>query len=115
MGYLRYKGYIGSVEFNEKEECLQGHVQGMRDELLDYKGKSVAELEKKFKNGVDKYLAKCLAKEEDPKRPYNGSLNVRLGPELHFRAAMMAEWKGITINAVIKEAVTMLLEKYEKY
>ena len=114
MGYLRYEGYMGSVEYDEKEGCLYGHVQGMRDELLNYKGKSVAELEKKFKNGVDKYLAKCQKKNEEPKRPYNGSLNVRLGPDLHFRAAKMAEWKGITINAVIKEAVTMLLEKYEK-
>lgn len=114
MGYLRYEGYMGSVEYDEKEQCLYGHVQGMRDELLNYKGKSVAELEKKFKNGVDKYLVKCQKKGEDPKRPYNGSLNVRLGPDLHFRAAMMAEWKGITINALIKEAVTLLLEKYEK-
>ena len=115
MGYLKYKGYMGSVEFNEEEGCLQGHVQGMRDELLDYKGKSVAELEKKFKNGVDKYLAKCLAKEEDPKRPYNGSLNVRLGPDLHCLAAHVAEVKGITINALIKKAVAILLEQYEKH
>ena len=48
MGYLRYEGYMGSVEYDEKEECLCGHVQGMRDELLSYKGKSVAELGKKI-------------------------------------------------------------------
>lgn len=114
MGYLRYEGYMGSVEYDEKDGCLHGQVQGMRDELLNYKGKSVAELEKKFKNGVDKYLAKCQKKDEDPKRPYNGSLNVRLGPDLHFRAAKMAERTGITINAFIKEAVAKLLEQYEK-
>lgn len=114
MGYFRYEGYMGSVEYNEKDGCLQGQVQGMRDELLNYKGKSVFELEKQFKNAVDKYLAKCQKKGIDPKRPYNGSLNVRLGPDLHFRAAMMAESMDRTINSFIKEAVTMLLERYEK-
>ena len=53
---------MGSVEFDEKEECLYGHVQGMRDTLLTYKGKSVAELEKKFKSAIDKYLANCQKK-----------------------------------------------------
>lgn len=115
MGYLRYQGYMGSVEFNEKEGCLQGHVQGMRDELLNYKGKSVAELEKKFKNAIDKYLLKCQKKGEAAKRPYNGPLNVRLGPDLHFRAAMMAEKMGRTINSLIKESVETFLEKYERY
>lgn len=113
MGYLRYQGYMGSVEFNEKEGCLQGHVQGMRDELLNYKGKSVAELENKFKNAIDRYLLKCQKKDESPKRPYNGSLNVRLGPDLHGRAALMAEYMGRTINSLIKESVETFLEKYE--
>ena len=113
MGYLRYEGYMGSVEFDEKDECLYGHVQGMRDELLSYKGKSVAELERKFKIAINKYLASCKKKDENPKRPYNGPLNVRLGPDLHFRAAMMAESMCITINAFIKEAVVRLLEQYE--
>lgn len=106
---------MGSVEYDEKEECLYGHVQGMRDELLNYNGKSVAELEKKFKNAVDKYLVKCQKKGETPKRPYNGPLNVRLGPDLHCRAAMMAEKMGRTMNSLIKESVETLLEKYEKY
>ena len=59
MGYLKYQGYMGSVEYDEKEGCLYGHVQGMRDELLSYKGKSVAELEKKFKKGVDRSSLSC--------------------------------------------------------
>ena len=115
MGYLRYKDYMGSVEYDEKEGCLYGHVQGMRDELLNYKGKSLAELEKKFTTAIDKYLAKCQKKGEAAKRPYNGPLNVRLGPDLHFRAAMMAEKMGRTINSLIKESVETFLEKYEKY
>lgn len=115
MGYLSYEGYMGSVEFNENDGCLHGQVQGMRDELLNYKGKSVAELEKKFKNAVDKYLGRCQKEGKKPKRPYNGSLNVRLGPDLHCQAAMLAEKMGRTINSLIKESVEAFLDKYEKY
>lgn len=114
MGYLRYEGYLGSVEFDEKEGCLYGRVQGMRDVSLKYKGKSVAEVEKKFKKAIDKYIEKCHKKEEEPKRPYNGPLNVRLGPDLHFRAAQMAEKMDTTINALIKHAVSNFLKQCEK-
>lgn len=115
MGYFKYQGYMGSIEYDEKERFLCGHVQGMRDELLNYNGKSVAELEKKFKNAIDKYLFTCQKKGEAPKRPYNGSLNVRLGQDLHSRAALTAEEMGRTINALIKDAVASYLERYSKY
>lgn len=113
MGYLRYGDYRGSVEYDEEEECLYGRVQGMRDVSLKYKGKTVAELQKKFMNAVDKYIEKCHKKGEEPKRPYNGPLNVRLGPDLHFRAAQMAEKMEITINSLIKHAVSNFLKQYD--
>ena len=30
MGFLRYKGYDGSVEFSAEDNCLFGKVQGLR-------------------------------------------------------------------------------------
>lgn len=62
MGYLKYEGYLGSVEYDEKNKCLYGHVQGMRDVSLNYKGISVTELEKNFKKAIDKYIEKCNKK-----------------------------------------------------
>lgn len=115
MGYLRYKEYMGSVEYDEEEECLYGHVQGMRDVTLNYKGKTVTELQKKFRNAVDKYIERCLKKDEEPKRPYNGPLNVRLGPDLHGRIAMMAEATGFPINRLIKRAVAEFLDQNKDY
>ena len=29
MGYLKYKGYTGSVEYSEDDKCLFGKVQGI--------------------------------------------------------------------------------------
>ena len=33
MGYLKYKGYTGSVEYSEEDNCLFGKVQGMSGEV----------------------------------------------------------------------------------
>ena len=111
MGYLKYKGYLGSVECDEEKKNLYGRVQGLRDELLRYQGESVKELDKNFQKSIDMYLDRCAKKNVDPKKPYNGSLNVRLGPDLHGLAAMVAEQRKITINAFIKDAVRLLLRE----
>lgn len=34
MGLLKYKGYTGSVEFNEEDNCLFGKVQGLKKVLI---------------------------------------------------------------------------------
>ena len=114
MGYLKYKGYLGSVEFDDEKNILCGRVQGLRDELLRYQGESVKELNKNFQKSIDMYLDRCDKENVDPKRPYNGSLNVRLGPDLHGLAAMVAEQRHITINAFIKDAVRLLLLREER-
>lgn len=33
MGQLKYKGYAGSVEYNEEDNCLFGKVLGLKKRL----------------------------------------------------------------------------------
>ena len=96
MGYLKYKGYTGSVEYSEEDKCLFG-------------SQTVEELTKDFEGAVDDYLALCEEKGVQPRKPYTGVLNVRLTPEIHSGAAMAASKAGITINAFIKNAVARAL------
>lgn len=110
MGYLSYKGYLGSVEYSEEDKCLFGKVLGMRSASITYEGNTVQELTDDFHGAVDDYLQLCEEKGIKPKKPYSGSLNVRLSPEIHSRAALAAGRAGITINAFIKNAVARELE-----
>lgn len=110
MGYLSYKGYMGSVEYSEEDKCLYGKVQGMRNDSISYEGHTVQELTDDFHGAVDDYLQLCKDKGIKPKKPYSGSLNVRLSPDIHSRAALAASRAGITINAFIKNAVARELE-----
>ncbi|SFC69546.1 Predicted nuclease of the RNAse H fold, HicB family [Xylanibacter ruminicola] len=109
MGYLKYKGYSGSVEYSEEDKCLFGKVQGMAKDSITYEGATVEELTADFEGAIDDYLALCAEKGIEPRKPYTGVLNVRLTPEIHSNAAIAAQKAGITINAFIKEAVAKAL------
>ena len=109
MGYLKYKGYTGSVEYSEEDQCLFGKVQGLAKDSIKYEGTTVEELTADFQGAVDDYLALCDEKGIEPRKPYTGVLNVRLTPEIHSGAAMAAQEVGITINAFIKNAVAKAL------
>lgn len=105
MDYLEYKGYKGSVEYSKADNCLVGKVLGMSKDLILYEGNTIDELRADFEAGVDSYIAGCLASGEKPRKPYSGSLNIRISPEIHSKIAMLAQQTGISINAFIKETL----------
>ena len=56
MGTLKYKGYTGSVEYSEEDNCLYGEVLGMSKDFISYEGKDVDSLRKDFEEAVDAYI-----------------------------------------------------------
>lgn len=105
MGLLKYKGYTGSVDYSEEDNCLYGKVLGMSKDNITYEGQDVDELRRDFEGAIDDYLALCKANGKDPRTPYSGNLNIRITPEIHSRIAMMAMQAGVTINAFIKDTL----------
>lgn len=97
MGKLKYKGYTGSVEYSEEDNCLFGKVQGLTKDCITYEGNNVDELRHDFEEAVDCYLASCEQRGVKPRKPYSGVLNIRLTPEIHSSIAAKAQEKGITI------------------
>jgi len=100
MNTLRYKGFIGSVNFSEEDSVFFGKIEG-----INFEGQSVQELTEAFHEAVDDYLAYCEEEGIQPHKSYSGSLNVRLTPEIHSHIAMLAQRAGISINAFIKQAL----------
>ena len=101
---MEYKGYIGSVEFSEAERSFFGKVQGLRA-VISYKGTSAQELVTDFHASVDAYLARCKSDGTEPEQAYRGSFNVRIGSELHKRAALYAMAHQQSLNSFVEEAV----------
>lgn len=108
---MEYKGYIGSVEFSEPDQVFFGKVQGISS-LISYEGNTAKELVDDFHQAVDDYLALCKDEGTVPEVAYKGSLNVRLGPELHRNAAIYAMSHNQSLNSLIETAVREKLADY---
>lgn len=102
MGLLKYKGYTGSVDYSEEDNCLYGKVLGMSKDMITYEGQDVNELRKDFEGAIDDYLALCKANGKAPLYLNSGNLNIRITPEIHSRIAMMAI---TTINGFIRDTL----------
>ena len=104
MNTLKYKGYIGSVAFSDKDNVFFGKIEGI-DGLVNFEGESVKELTDAFHEAVEDYLEYCKEEGIEPHKSYSGSLNIRISPEVHSKIAILAKQAGISINAFIKSAV----------
>ena len=101
---MKYKGYTGKVEYDDEAGCFYGEIIGLRD-VVTFKGTSVKELEKSFKESIDDYLAFCERMGKQPDLPASGRLILRVPPEIHFRAAVIAKSEGRSLNSWVLEAV----------
>lgn len=80
MNTISYKGYLGTVNFSEKDGCFYGKIEGI-DGLVNFEGESVHELTEAFHEAVDDYVAYCIAEGLEPHKSYSGQLNIRIKPE----------------------------------
>jgi predicted HicB family RNase H-like nuclease len=107
---MTYKGYIGSVHFSEDDETFYGKLEAI-DDLIMFEGESVRELKKAFHDAVDDYIQACKEAGREPQKPFKGSFNVRLAPDLHKRAALEAAKKGISLNQLVQDAIVTELSR----
>ena len=110
MNTMTYKGYLGSVNYSDKDQVFFGKIEGING-LVNFEGESVKELTAAFHEAVDDYLAYCEDEGIEPDKSYTGVLNVRLTPAIHRQIAMLALQAGLSINAYIKEALEEKVEE----
>lgn len=101
MGNLKYKGYSGSVEYDEEENYFTGRVLGLRKDCIIYEGNTIDELIHDFHEGIDHYLQICKEKGNQPEKPYSGRLLLRISPTLHGEIAEKAANDGLSLNEYI--------------
>ena len=101
---LKYKDFYGSVEYTADDDCFFGKIIGITD-LVTFEGDSVESLKSAFQEAVEDYLILCEEVGKEPQKTYKGSFNVRIAPELHKEAVMLASRKGISLNAFVEQAI----------
>ncbi len=99
---LMHKGYAALVEFDAEDRIFFGRIAGIADSVT-FHADSVDELVSAFENAVDNYIALSKKLGRDAQKPYSGKLMLRVPPELHARAAMLAEASGKSLNAWVTD------------
>jgi predicted HicB family RNase H-like nuclease len=108
---MKYKGYTGSVAFDAEDRIFHGRVLGVSSALIGFEGATVADLEKDFQNAVDDYLELCAEQGKEPEKPFKGSFNIRLSPDLHQSLVLNAANQKMTLNAYIKTVLEQVVHK----
>ncbi|MCB0159287.1 MAG: type II toxin-antitoxin system HicB family antitoxin [Caldilineaceae bacterium] len=107
---MEYKGYIGSVQFDDDADIFHGEVINIRD-VVTFQGTSVQEIRKAFQESVDDYLEFCAQRGEEPERPFSGKFTIRVSPELHRKVYVQAKLHDMSLNGWISEILTESLQR----
>jgi predicted HicB family RNase H-like nuclease len=107
---MKYKGYIGRVEYDVENDTLHGEVLGTRD-VITFEGSSVEELRRAFRDSVDTYLDFCQERGRLPEKPFSGKFVTRLDPDLHRQIAALAELAGKSLNVFVTEILRQATEE----
>ena len=103
---MEYRGYVAAVEFDESADILHGRVVNSGSyPIATFEAKDTKALRREFERSIDEYLAWCEEDGVEPRKPFSGKLNVRLGSELHGAVALAAAEDGMSINSWIVQAL----------
>lgn len=105
---LTYKGYSTTVEVDVEDGFLYGSVIGMKDGIY-FEGSTPQEAKAMFHEAVDDYLQHCEETGKEPEKPFKGSFNVRIGPDLHRQAALAAASRKESLNQFVAKAIAAAL------
>ncbi len=106
---LSYKGFIGSVSYSDEDGVLFGKIEGIND-LVTYESTEVSDLVKQFRISVDEYIESCKHFNKPFLKSFKGSFNVRVKPNVHQKAAMLATMQGISLNQLVQKAIEKEIE-----
>jgi len=101
---MNFKGYHGSVEISPEDNILFGKVLFISP-LINYEAETAKALDAAFREAIEGYLGSCDEQGIPPEKPCKGSLNVRLGHDLHLAASIAAVNASTSTNEFIKRAV----------
>jgi predicted HicB family RNase H-like nuclease len=101
---MSYKGYQANIVYDADDDLLVGHIMHIND-IISFHGTSLKEVKAAFKEAMDDYLTFCKEEGKTPNKPFSGKVMFRFDPEVHAKAALAAQVKGISLNQWAEEVL----------
>jgi len=102
MATLEHRGYVARIDVDEEYDGFHGRVVNIGD-VINFKGKSMAELKREFAKSLETYFASCREDGEEPEPPFSGKFVLRVNPAVHRAITRAAEREGVSINRWAEE------------
>lgn len=97
MSAMTYKGYSGTIEYSELDNCLFGRIDGIRD-IISYEGETIQELRKAFHEAVEDYIEDCAESGKEPDKPRISRLVIKLDPAIIDNLNIKAKEAGKSLD-----------------
>ncbi|WP_081056697.1 type II toxin-antitoxin system HicB family antitoxin [Burkholderia pseudomultivorans] len=101
---FEHKGYVGSIDFSLEDRTLHGKILFIND-LVNYEGATLDELENAFIDAVEFYLETCAEEGIEPDKPCSGTFNVRIPSALHRSAQVEAARRALSLNDFVRKSI----------
>ena len=112
MFEMRYKDYIGEVEFDDEAGLFHGRVANLRD-IISFQGTSVTELKEVLADSVEDYLEFCAARGEAP--GYVRSREAELREDLIRTFGKFDRVRAIAVGKYLEEESVFVVLSMELY
>jgi predicted HicB family RNase H-like nuclease len=112
MNTMSYRGYTARVELDDRDGIFVGRILGIRS-IISFHGKTVAGLRSEFAMAVDDYLAECKERGIEPEKAASGKLLLRVPPEIHGKALVVAQAAGKSLNQWATEVLRRAVQAGE--
>jgi predicted HicB family RNase H-like nuclease len=99
---MKYKGFLGHVEYDDEAKLFHGEIVGLKD-VITFQGTTVEELERSFRDSIEVYLSLCQERGEKPEKTFSGTFNLRINPDLHAKLSIRAKALGLSLNSYVAE------------
>ena len=108
MSALEHRGYQGAATYEDGTFLIRLlHIE----DLITTNCEMASKVEETFRELVDDYIETCEQMGRAPQKPFKGSFNVRMKPDLHRLIAMAATRAGETLNGWVVKAAEERLSK----
>ena len=82
---------------DQRDNIFVGRILGIRS-IIGFHGETVGELRAEFESTVEDYVRECKELGLKPEKPASGKLLLRVPPEVHGKALVVAQTAGKSLN-----------------
>ncbi|MEO8196578.1 MAG: type II toxin-antitoxin system HicB family antitoxin [Thermoanaerobaculia bacterium] len=97
MNTMIHRGFTARVELDDRDGVFVGRILGIRS-IISFHGETVTKLRSEFKQAIEDYLDECVELGLKPEKPASGKLLLRVPPEVHGKALVVAQAAGKSLN-----------------